>query len=997
MFNLIPNKIYINSWNNFSRAFLIWQNLGYKNLIIFDDKTELKKFLKIWDFLKYEKYTILEREESFLGFLNWNSWIFFTTSELFNLPWFNEYEESKNSIKLAINYKINIDDTIKKLIDFGYKHSKTLSSNSTYHKDWDILNIKPFHGSNNYKISFWWDEIDEILVQNKDSFNVEKFWTLTIHNLNFVWNNNTIVNNLTNFSNKFKDLKTFFVSMDFFDEFQKLNEILNPIILAETSFNNSTDLEIKELKIPNLEELSNFLKNNSQKIKIYTKNTKTITNFIEYNSIFNTGIEIIENTSNTTLESFSTPVLKVICDDILWEIFVKKRSRKSIAKNLDLMLEIKTNDYIVHIDHWVGIFKWIILKEFNWIKREYIEIGYRENDKLFVPISELHRVSKYIGNDEPKLTRLSTNEWQKIIKSTEVEVEKIARELLDIYAKRTISTWFPFNTFPLEEEEFKNSFKFAHTLDQLNSIKEILEDMNQSKPMDRLLVGDVGFGKTEVASNAIYRAFLNKKQVAFISPLVILAYEHYETLSKRFAQFGLKVEVLTRVTTQKEEKTILQKLLKWEINCIIWTHKLLSPDIKFNNLGLVIIDEEHKFWVIDKEKLNKMRTNLDILSLSATPIPRSLNFALNWIKDISTISTPPPSKKPIKTFVSKWSEEIILKAIKDEFDRWWQVIFIHNRISTIESVKRNLEKLIGKHAKITITHGRMNWVEVEDRIIDFKNNKYNILLSTTVIENGVNFLTANTIIIDGADNFGLSQLHQLRWRVGRKDIEWYCYLIYRNENLADDTKKRLITIVNNTHLGAWFEIALRDLEIRWAWDILGIKQSGKSKETWISLYLRLLENKIEELKTWTVSKNINCQIELNISYYIEDSFFNSESDKMHFFRNIESIETIEDLDYTYKTFIESIDRIPEELNNLFLILKIRITLSKYDCQSLKKIWQSYVFDFDKNLRIEKIKNFLDIFDKNDNFVLITPHRIKVETINYKNDLDFLKKLFEANK
>ena len=424
---------------------------------------------------------------------------------------------------------------------------------------------------------------------------------------------------------------------------------------------------------------------------------------------------------------------------------------------------------------------------------------------------------------------------------------------------------------------------------------------------------------------------------------------------------------------------------KWEINCVVWTHRLLSEDVNFKNLWLVIIDEEHKFWVLDKEKLNRLKSSYDILSLSATPIPRSLNFALNWIKDISVISTPPPSKKPIDTFVMLWNDKVIHKAIDSELSRWWQVIFIHNRIATIENVKQYIEKLIWKNIKIVITHWQMSWVEVEDRIFDFKNGKYDILLSTTVIENWVNFHNANTIIIDEADTFWLSQLHQLRWRVWRWEIKWFSYLVYRKEQLQDDAKKRLITIANNTHLWAWFEIALRDLEIRWAWDILWIKQSWKSSDTWISLYLRLLENKIEELRTWKKVSNLSCKIELWISFSIKDDFFASEKDKIHFFKNIESIETIEDLEFTQETFKKSNDSFDEDFENLFLLLKARLILQSYWVISLKRVGQSYIFELDQTTPVDKIKIFLERFDKTWDFVLITVHKIKVETRIWSQD------------
>lgn len=1025
MFQLQPNTAYHNSWNMFSRVFLVAGNLKSKNLIVFDNKDELKTFSKIWNYLWYKKLFEVEDISQIINFYNTDFWVYLATKEIFELSHLSNYDIDKNTLEIIRWNNYNIDEIIKNLIDFSFKFSNHLSSFGSYNREWDIINIRPVLENITIKISFFWDEVDEILIVDNETWEYKKAskYRLSPKILETKESKKNILNNIWEIVKYFNNTQIFLVSLDFWEWIEIIDKTFSPIILRDTPNNYSLDLEIENISLSSIDELMNLLKS-WDKIKIYTKNSRTLTNFVEYNNI-SWDIEIIEIPSSVrSLESFkysdchsenskNYPKSSIywknenlyICDDILSQIFIKKRSKKSVSKNIDLLLEIKAWDYIVHIDHWVGIFKQIILKDLWWIKREYVEIEYKYNDKLFVPISELHRISKYIWKDEPELTRLNSKEWQKIIKNTENEVEKIAQELLEIYAKRNIAKWFSFTAFEEKEDIFKSAFPYKYTLDQETCIKEILADMERNEPMDRLLVWDVWFGKTEVAMNAIYRCFLNKKQSVFISPLVILAFEHYESLKKRFANFGVRVEILTRVSTQKEESQIIKKLASGEIDCIIWTHRLLSPDINFKNLWLIIIDEEHRFWVIDKEKLNKIKIwetglsrpvtgwkPLDILSLSATPIPRSLNFALNGIKDISIIATPPPKKKPIKTLVTKWSDEIIIKAIWEELDRDGQILFIHNRVATIEATKTYLEKLIWKKAKITIVHGQMSWVEVEDRIIDFRNKKFNILLSTTVIENWVNFHNANTIIIDWADTFWLSQLHQLRWRVGRWDIESICYLVYRKDSIAEDSKKRLVTIVNNSHLGAWFEIAMRDLEIRWAWEILWIKQSWKSKETWLSLYIKLLEEKIEELKTWSKNSWINCQIELNISYYISDDFFSSEADKIHFFRNIESIETLEDLDFAYTSFVEWNDTIPQEFNNLFAILKTRIILSTYWVISLKKIWQSYVFELDKNTKVEIIKEFLDTFDKDWNFVLISVHKIKVETIHYENDLEFIKKL-----
>lgn len=1001
MINLELNKDYINSWNIFSRVFLIWENfVNEKKIVFFDSIDDLKRFEKIYDyFYPNSKSVVVDNYWWFFSYYFENSWVYLTTKDIFTTTIPDNYELSKKSVNLQVWSEIILEEFIKKLIDLWYSHSAHLSKNWSYNVEGDIINLKLPYWRFSYKISLFGQEIDEILIfDNLDKNKIEKTKILNVYSASKdeLISKNMISDNLDKISNFFKSWVKFFIWLDFFNEKDLIkNRLEKSVVFCDAYSNNlETDLEILNLEIDSVDELKNALE--SKKVKIFTKNIKTVMNFIEYNSINNPGVEIIEIIDKKiNLESYQISSLgsMVICDDILSNIFIKKRYRKSLSKDLDLLLQIKPWDYIVHIDHGVWIFKQIVIKDLSGIKREYVEIEYRDNDKLFVPIWEIYRISKYIWNENPKLTWLNSTEWSKIIKNTEVEVEKIANELLEVYAKRSLAKWYPYIEFKEKEEFFRTSFWFKHTFDQEKSIEDVLYDMKINKPMDRLLTGDVWFWKTEVACNAIYRAFLNKKQVAFISPLVILAYEHFDSLKKRFKDFWVRIDILTRVSTQKEQTQVLKKLANGEIDCIIWTHRLLSEDISFKNLWLLIVDEEHKFWVIDKEKINKIKLNLDILSLSATPIPRSLNFALNSIKDISIISTAPFWKKPIKTIVSKFSDEIIRDSVSAEIERRWQVIFIHNRVATIESTKKYLEQILPKWTKIVIVHGQMSWIEVEDRIIDFKNRKYDILLATTVIENWVNFLDANTIIINDAETFWLSQLHQLRWRVWRWKIEWHCYLLYRRENLPDDAKKRLVTIVNNTHLWAWFEIAMRDLEIRWAWDILGIKQSWKSKETWISLYIKLLEEKIEELKTWEIKKRTDCKVELNISYYIPDDFFESEVDKISFFRNIESIETVEDLEFSYNMFASWKDIIPEEFTNLFLVLKARIKLSEYWVIWVKKVLNNYFFEFDKNTPVEKIREFLNI-DKWWNFVLVTIHKIKVDTQNYKWDRDFLGSLID---
>ncbi len=454
---------------------------------------------------------------------------------------------------------------------------------------------------------------------------------------------------------------------------------------------------------------------------------------------------------------------------------------------------------MVHLFHGVGIFQGIVRNTLSGTEREYIEIEYAEKDKLFVPVEELHRVSKFVGETAPELTRLGSPSWKNILAKTNEEVQKIAEELIRNHAHRRLVGGVALMDFPEKEETFHLAFSHKHTIDQEEAIANIMADMGSEKPMDRLLSGDVGFGKTEVSLHAVYRAYLNQKQAIFLAPLVVLAYEHYESLRERLKPFGINVALLTRMSTTKEEKAVLRGLKDGSIHCIVGTHRLLSSDIHFHNLGLVVVDEEHKFGVTDKEKILALKAGVDTLALSATPIPRSLNLALSGVKNFSILSTPPHGKKPIHTAVARYDQTIVKRAIEEELARGGKVFFVHNTIKTLPILKKELESLVPK-AKIVITHGQLPSDELEDRIMEFKLGMHNVLLTTTVIENGINFLDTNTIIIDEAEDFGLAQLHQLRGRVGRGQIQGICYLLYRQPEIQDEARERLMTIANHTHL-----------------------------------------------------------------------------------------------------------------------------------------------------------------------------------------------------
>ncbi len=1015
------NKSYINSWNTFSKLLLLqrWlENNSQKldgSIMVVQNEKDIQSYLKISLFLGI-KMSKLNNISELVDLIYNKIWNYIVSTDFFEIQIPNtNHLEKKFIITLKKGQNIAPEEISKQLNDFWYKHSEH-NTKWSFKVNGDILSITNSTWEVEFKISFWGNTIEEILLIEESSNNTKNLETVSIWKRETIHNFQVTDTFHLDLKNKLHSENIFHIldSLDFSGYFDEFNTDLNNYI----QFNSLTHIQNKEAQInlwindlylEKIEDLKHILEENwISKKTIYTKSIWAIKNFIEYNNL--QSIEIIETKLNN-LKSFRSATEIVICDDNISRIFVKKRIKRNLSKSLDLLLQIKPWDFIVHVDHGIWVFKQILEKELpvqngQIIKKEYIELEYKNNDKLFVPITEVSRVNKYVWSENPKLTGLSTKEWEKKLSKAKGDIESIAWELLEVFAKRKLQKWYSFTSYPTEEARFSNSFEYTYTDDQFNIIREINEDMESSQPMDRLVSWDVWFWKTEIAFHAMYKAMINNKQAALISPLIVLAYEHYEKAKERFALFPFNIWVITRFEKPAIVKNTLEKLKNGKIDLIIWTHRLLSEDIEFKNLWILVIDEEHKFWVKDKEKIKKFKWNIDMLSLSATPIPRSLNMALNGIKSMSMLTTPPIWRMPIETLVSKFDDNIIAEAWKREFERWWQLFFIHNRVGTIETMRDTLWKIF-KNKKIIIAHGQLPWDTLEKRILSFKRKEYDILLSTTVIENGIDFPNVNTIIINDAYNFWISQIHQLRWRVWRSDKQWHCYLLFNKDKIKDDAAKRLKTIVDYSHLWAWFELAIKDLEIRWGWDLLWIKQSGQSSEIWVNLFLEMLENKIEELKRTgldTNSKNsvernisrINTTIDLNISAFIPDYFFSSELDKINFYREIESLETWEDLENIITDFKEINSDIPSETNNFFTLLELKLIASQYKIKHIKKVWINYQIDFDTEISLDELKLFLKL-DSEVKLEVTTIHRLRSKVKNFGTDYDFMKYVLDIMK
>lgn len=997
-------KSYSQTGNPTSRLFLLkslfaWLN---KKCILTDSEADFWAISEFGEMILQKKIIELHSVGDFFTIPQSEHEIFLAHIDIFRTEKNLYHFKNKENLKIERWSTRKIDEIIEQLLENGFEYDPSLGDTFTYQKTGSILSVVGNDVNIVHQIEWFDTEIDAILMQNcmtkERKFlneiifpkkNTPKFGDEKIHDTAPL--NTEIINSLPEI---LPNIDFYLIWCDFLQEVS----LLKKFAIAHFSEINSPENEkiwIDFPEIKSIHELIAIISNNKNTPIFYTRNPKTLENFLENNSLKN--ITIIHSNSRK-IESFelkndnkifkNIPKL-LIADDILWKIFVKSRKSDSVAKNLDLLISLSPGDFVVHRDHGIAKFHAIVKKQMWELEREYLELHYAENDKLFVPITEIFRISKYMGDANVTLTRLSSKEWEKTLTKTDEELQKIAESILETNARRQMVQWRAFGRFEAEEERFRGDFPYEYTDDQLRGIFEVFADMEAETPMDRLLSGDVGFGKTEIAMNAAYKAFLSGAQVAVISPLVVLAMEHYESFVERMGKFGVKIALLSRMTSPKEAQKILEKMKTGEINIVIGTHRLLSEDVKWKKLGLLIIDEEHKFGVMHKEKIKKIRAGIDILSLSATPIPRSLNLALSGLRKISLLTTPPKKKKPIETIITNWNENIIQAGIERELARGGQVIIVHNRIKWIESLKQELEGMLSESknkAKIIVTHGRMRGDEIEDRIHDFKEKKYNILLTTTIIENGVNFLSANTIIIIDPEEFWLASLHQLRGRVGRRGDQGYCYLAYRKISLNPDEKNRLITIANNNHLGAGFEIAMRDMEIRGAGDILGIKQSGKSKDVGLPLYFRMLEEKIAELKHEKQTK-IFTKIELDLSYIIPDEFFISELDKLNFFREVENIDNIEELETLEHEFLQ--DDHNEHIENLFLLLKARIIFWSFGIEKISKNGNFYVLDFKKWHTIYELKNFLDAFDKTKNMIVVSPEKIRIDIKNFQNSRDFL--------
>ena len=609
------------------------------------------------------------------------------------------------------------------------------------------------------------------------------------------------------------------------------------------------------------------------------------------------------------------------------EITAAKRSYyKEKPEFIENINDIQEGEYVVHTIHGVGIYRGLTQQEIDGQLKDYLTIEYAAKDRLHIPAEQINMLVRYrgSGNIKPKLSRMGGKDWENTKARVKKEVEAVAYDLLRLYARRKMQKGFQFLPDTTWQVEMEEAFEFVETPDQMRAINEVKADMESDEPMDRLICGDVGFGKTEVAMRAIFKAVTSGKQVAVVVPTTILALQHFQTMSERFKPFGVHVELLSRFRSKKEQKDTVKNLATGSCDVVIGTHRLLQDGIVFKDLGLLVIDEEHRFGVRHKEKLKQMRENIDIITMSATPIPRTLYMSLSGIKDMSVINTPPKNRLPIKTYVGEWNENMVKNAIIHELDREGQVFYLYNRVETIEEFKFHLQKLV-PNARIAVGHGQMDEKQLEEVIVDFANHEYDILLATTIIENGIDIPNANTMIIHDADRFGLAQLYQLRGRVGRSQRQAYCYCFYRkSKEITKDAVHRLKAIKEFTTLGSGYQIALRDVEIRGVGNILGTKQHGHMINVGFDTYCQLLEETVQELQGHYVEKSEPTIVDINVTAFIPDEWVGSADQKMIEYKRLADVKSQLELDYITEEWKDRFAKPPESVENLIKLIKIRL-------------------------------------------------------------------------
>lgn len=902
-----------------------------------------------------------------------------------------------NSLTLKVNQVCNLSKICDFLVRCGYKRDDLVANPGEFALRGDILDIYPINIAYPYRIEFFDDEIDNIRTFNSVSQRTKDSLTEVViepadDQLDKLYQNEdyttildyltesgiicfddirAIRQNIVQIDARNRDYLAHETSTNIKNSRLDFTSIFNQIVQVKI-YSSLFQVSVNDLKIDQLLNLHTrepqqffsqmlLIKN---ELSVYELQQQTVIiqadNLVRAKQIKSTfadyGIDITIAAENRLIpnkrqiivdnfnQGFVLPRINLVylTEHDLFNrqphIHKKIKSLEN-AQQIRSYQELNPGDYVVHINHGIGIFEGIKTLESNGKKGDYITITYRNHDQLFVPADQLGVVQKYVASDGkiPKINKLGGNEWAKTKCRVQEKIEDIADELLAIYAHRATEKGFAFLPDDELQRDFEAAFPYLETPDQIKAIKEIKLDMQKEKPMDRLLVGDVGFGKTEVALRAAFKAIDSGKQVAFLVPTTILAEQHYATMLERFKDFPVNVAMLCRFQTEKEADEIATNLSNGKIDIVVGTHRILSRDIKFKNLGLLIIDEEQRFGVKHKEKLKKLKNNIDVLTLTATPIPRTLHMSMIGVRDLSVMETPPANRYPIQTYVTEETPNIVREACLRELARNGQIFFLHNKIQDIDQKVAYLSQLIPE-ARIEYIHGRMSERQLEDIMLRFTQKKFDILVTTTIIETGVDLPNVNTLLVENADTYGLSQLYQLRGRIGRSSRLAYAYFLYKRDKvLTEVSEKRLNAIRDFTALGSGFKIAMRDLSIRGAGNILGKQQHGFIDSVGYDLYAQMLDQTIKQKRGDKVCHKTNAEVRINLEAYIPTEYISSQKQKIEFYKKIKHANDVKAIDDIADELIDRFGTYPKSVENLLNIATIKVLADTAQILSITNI------------------------------------------------------------
>ena len=879
----------------------------------------------------------------------------------------------KNTITLSIAEKISQEFLVEFLLDIGFQRSEFVYEPGQFSVRGSIVDIFSFSSALPFRIDFFGDEVETIRsfeVDNQLSKEMHSSVTIipNLHTQEQVVSRSLLTEHLP--SNSVVWLRDYELIISQMNQTFDVSNGKEGFASGGELFNNIKSFCLIEFGLKQLIKPQYSIDFDTSPQPAFQKNFDLLAQHIAENTDkgYHTYILAENQNQHRRLENIFqsinhdirfTPITSTLhagftdhsiqaclyTDHQLFERYQKYKLKNELhnrdSLSIQELVSLQPGDYVVHVDHGIGVFGGLVKTNTNGVTQEAVRLTYKDGDTLLVNIHSIHRISKYRGKDseEPKLYKLGSATWQRLKQNTKRKVKDIAKELIALYAKRKAEKGFSFSPDSYLQEELEASFIYEDTPDQITATKAVKDDMQAGIPMDRLVCGDVGFGKTEIAIRAAFKAVTDSKQVAVLVPTTILALQHYQTFIQRLANFPCTIDFISRMKSAKLQKEILKRLSEGKVDIIIGTHALLGSNVKFKDLGLIVVDEEQKFGVSAKEKLKKLRVNVDTLTLTATPIPRTLQFSLMGARDLSIINTPPPNRHPIATELHTFNADIIKEAIEYEVSRGGQVFFVHNRIQNIHEVQIMISKLCPNVSTI-VAHGQMDPSKLEKTMLDFIAGDYDVLISTTIIESGLDIPNANTIIINNAHAIGLSDLHQLRGRVGRSNKKAFCYLLAPPlETLTNEARRRLRAIEEFSELGSGFSIAMQDLDIRGAGNLLGAEQSGFISDIGFETYHKILDEAIQELKEeefkelvdgklpqkqgeWQMSST-DCSIETDMELLIPDSYVNSIPERMRLYRELDSIGRPEDLEAFEAKLKDRFGTIPSQVSELMSVVKLR--------------------------------------------------------------------------